>query len=64
MESRNRAEQKWGRAAPSAGLPWLVRGLFMVSVVLCFLGFTGALFRMHLGLQGLASGFIFGTAFG
>ncbi|XP_068547936.1 complex I assembly factor TIMMDC1, mitochondrial isoform X1 [Anas acuta] len=27
-------------------------------------GFTGALFRMHLGLQGLASGFIFGTAFG
>ncbi|XP_035171179.1 complex I assembly factor TIMMDC1, mitochondrial [Oxyura jamaicensis] len=26
--------------------------------------FTGALFRMHLGLQGLAGGFIFGTAFG
>ncbi|XP_064499435.1 complex I assembly factor TIMMDC1, mitochondrial [Pseudopipra pipra] len=27
-------------------------------------GFTGALFRMHLGLQGLAGGFMFGTAFG
>ncbi|KFQ21538.1 Translocase of inner mitochondrial membrane domain-containing protein 1, partial [Merops nubicus] len=27
-------------------------------------GFTGALFRMHLGLQGLAGGFLFGTAFG
>ncbi|XP_010073479.1 PREDICTED: complex I assembly factor TIMMDC1, mitochondrial, partial [Pterocles gutturalis] len=26
--------------------------------------FTGALFRMHLGLQGLAGGFVFGTAFG
>ncbi|NXY86309.1 TIDC1 factor, partial [Alcedo cyanopectus] len=26
--------------------------------------FTGALFRMHLGLQGLAGGFMFGTAFG
>ncbi|NXY77217.1 TIDC1 factor, partial [Glareola pratincola] len=26
--------------------------------------FTGALFRMHLGLQGLAGGFIFGTVFG
>uniref|UniRef100_A0A8B9DPF8 Complex I assembly factor TIMMDC1, mitochondrial n=1 Tax=Anser cygnoides TaxID=8845 RepID=A0A8B9DPF8_ANSCY len=52
------------KASPSAGLPWLVRGLFMVSVVLCFLAFTGALFRMHLGLQGLAGGFIFGTAFG
>lgn len=29
-----------------------------------FLAFTGALFRMHLGLQGLAGGFVFGTAFG
>ncbi|XP_054022020.1 complex I assembly factor TIMMDC1, mitochondrial [Dryobates pubescens] len=27
-------------------------------------GFTGALFRMHLGLQGLAGGFVFGTACG
>ncbi|NXO24810.1 TIDC1 factor, partial [Cisticola juncidis] len=27
-------------------------------------GFTGALFRMHLGLQGLAGGIVFGTAFG
>ncbi|XP_051636238.1 complex I assembly factor TIMMDC1, mitochondrial [Manacus candei] len=27
-------------------------------------GFTGALFRMHLGLQGLAGGLVFGTAFG
>ncbi|KFW82170.1 Translocase of inner mitochondrial membrane domain-containing protein 1, partial [Manacus vitellinus] len=27
-------------------------------------GFTGALFRMHLGLQGLAGGLMFGTAFG
>ncbi|KAM9301106.1 complex I assembly factor TIMMDC1, mitochondrial [Morus bassanus] len=26
--------------------------------------FTGALFRMHLGLQGLAGGFVFGTMFG
>ncbi|NXS47877.1 TIDC1 factor, partial [Balaeniceps rex] len=26
--------------------------------------FTGALFRMHLGLQGLAGGFVFGTVFG
>ncbi|XP_005524251.1 PREDICTED: complex I assembly factor TIMMDC1, mitochondrial [Pseudopodoces humilis] len=26
--------------------------------------FTGALFRMHLGLQGLAGGIMFGTAFG
>ncbi|NXA89401.1 TIDC1 factor, partial [Melanocharis versteri] len=26
--------------------------------------FTGALFRMHLGLQGLAGGIVFGTAFG
>ncbi|XP_051495950.1 complex I assembly factor TIMMDC1, mitochondrial [Apus apus] len=26
--------------------------------------FTGALFRMHLGLQGLAGGLVFGTAFG
>ncbi|NXI74367.1 TIDC1 factor, partial [Anseranas semipalmata] len=26
--------------------------------------FTGALFRMHLGLHGLAGGFVFGTAFG
>ncbi|NWR77578.1 TIDC1 factor, partial [Centropus unirufus] len=26
--------------------------------------FTGALFRMHLGLQGLAGGFLFGAAFG
>ncbi|KGL84342.1 Translocase of inner mitochondrial membrane domain-containing protein 1, partial [Tinamus guttatus] len=26
--------------------------------------FTGALFRMHLGLQGLVSGSVFGTAFG
>ncbi|XP_030327477.1 complex I assembly factor TIMMDC1, mitochondrial [Strigops habroptila] len=26
--------------------------------------FTGALFRMHLGLQGLAGGFMFGAAFG
>ncbi|XP_030913976.1 complex I assembly factor TIMMDC1, mitochondrial, partial [Geospiza fortis] len=26
--------------------------------------FTGALFRMHLGLQGLAGGVMFGTAFG
>ncbi|NXK12436.1 TIDC1 factor, partial [Herpetotheres cachinnans] len=26
--------------------------------------FTGALFRMHLGLQGVAGGFMFGTAFG
>ncbi|NXG46188.1 TIDC1 factor, partial [Psilopogon haemacephalus] len=26
--------------------------------------FTGALFRMHLGLQGLAGGFVFGTACG
>ncbi|NXI60462.1 TIDC1 factor, partial [Chloroceryle aenea] len=26
--------------------------------------FTGALFRMHLGLQGLAGGFVFGAAFG
>ncbi|NWS67074.1 TIDC1 factor, partial [Crotophaga sulcirostris] len=26
--------------------------------------FTGALFRMHLGLQGLAGGLLFGTAFG
>ncbi|NXR86168.1 TIDC1 factor, partial [Hypocryptadius cinnamomeus] len=26
--------------------------------------FTGALFRMHLGLQGLAGGVVFGTAFG
>ncbi|NP_001244219.1 complex I assembly factor TIMMDC1, mitochondrial isoform X1 [Gallus gallus] len=26
--------------------------------------FTGALFRMHLGLSGLAGGFLFGTAFG
>ncbi|NXS75682.1 TIDC1 factor, partial [Pandion haliaetus] len=25
---------------------------------------TGALFRMHLGLQGLAGGLVFGTAFG
>ncbi|XP_074756778.1 complex I assembly factor TIMMDC1, mitochondrial [Athene noctua] len=25
---------------------------------------TGAIFRMHLGLQGLAGGFVFGTAFG
>ncbi|NXG20490.1 TIDC1 factor, partial [Grallaria varia] len=27
-------------------------------------GFTGALFRMNLGLQGLAGGMVFGTAFG
>ncbi|NXL65872.1 TIDC1 factor, partial [Chordeiles acutipennis] len=27
-------------------------------------GVTGALFRMHLGLQGLAGGFVFGTVFG
>ncbi|XP_048150168.1 complex I assembly factor TIMMDC1, mitochondrial isoform X2 [Corvus hawaiiensis] len=26
--------------------------------------FTGSLFRMHLGLQGLAGGIVFGTAFG
>ncbi|NXE14498.1 TIDC1 factor, partial [Lophotis ruficrista] len=26
--------------------------------------FTGALFRMHLGLQGLAGGFVFGAVFG
>ncbi|KFP24514.1 Translocase of inner mitochondrial membrane domain-containing protein 1, partial [Colius striatus] len=26
--------------------------------------FTGALFRMHLGLQGLAGGFLFGAVFG
>ncbi|KAM9020097.1 complex I assembly factor TIMMDC1, mitochondrial isoform 1-T3 [Ara ararauna] len=26
--------------------------------------FTGALFRIHLGLQGLAGGFVFGAAFG
>ncbi|XP_009982422.1 PREDICTED: complex I assembly factor TIMMDC1, mitochondrial, partial [Tauraco erythrolophus] len=26
--------------------------------------FTGALFRMHLGLQGLAGGFVFGMVFG
>ncbi|KFQ77422.1 Translocase of inner mitochondrial membrane domain-containing protein 1, partial [Phaethon lepturus] len=26
--------------------------------------FTGALFRMHLGLQGLAGGFMFGAVFG
>ncbi|NXY46673.1 TIDC1 factor, partial [Ceuthmochares aereus] len=26
--------------------------------------FTGVLFRMHLGLQGLAGGFVFGTVFG
>ncbi|NWH66873.1 TIDC1 factor, partial [Geococcyx californianus] len=26
--------------------------------------FTGALFRMHLGLQGLAGGLLFGTVFG
>ncbi|NXE18824.1 TIDC1 factor, partial [Ardeotis kori] len=26
--------------------------------------FTGALFRMHLGLQGVAGGFVFGAAFG
>jgi len=29
-----------------------------------FSAFTGALFRMHLGLQGLAGGFVFGAAFG
>lgn len=29
-----------------------------------FLAFTGALFRMHLGLQGLVGGIMFGTAFG
>ncbi|NXY33501.1 TIDC1 factor, partial [Pomatorhinus ruficollis] len=29
-----------------------------------FLAFTGALFRMHLGLQGLMGGIVFGTAFG
>lgn len=40
-------------------------GLFVVSVRLWFfLAFTGALFRMHLGLQGLAGGVVFGTVFG
>uniref|UniRef100_A0A8D0EF71 Complex I assembly factor TIMMDC1, mitochondrial n=1 Tax=Strix occidentalis caurina TaxID=311401 RepID=A0A8D0EF71_STROC len=40
-------------------------GLFVVSVGLWFfLALTGAIFRMHLGLQGLAGGFVFGTAFG
>lgn len=40
-------------------------GLFVVSVGLWFfLAFTGALFRMHLGLQGLAGGVVFGTVFG
>lgn len=35
-----------------------------LSGFVVFLAFTGALFRMHLGLQGLAGGFVFGTVFG
>uniref|UniRef100_A0A8C3KL70 Complex I assembly factor TIMMDC1, mitochondrial n=1 Tax=Calidris pygmaea TaxID=425635 RepID=A0A8C3KL70_9CHAR len=41
---------------------WRWMGLWFLGVF--FSAFTGALFRMHLGLQGLAGGFVFGTAFG
>lgn len=59
MEKRNAAKQ----------LPVLVRdvcggAVSSFSGFVLFLAFTGALFRMHLGLQGLVGGVVFGTAFG
>lgn len=63
---KNKCQQRgetW--QSSSLGRPAMAaEGPIVVSVGLCFSAFTGALFRMHLGLSGLAGGFLFGTAFG
>lgn len=57
-------EDKCRKAPSYVSVRWLWGAVSGFSGFVLFLAFTGALFRMHLGLRGLVGGIVFGTVFG